>query len=120
MLLNALEANLRMLYVAEVDPQLNAISTWLDVRELHDVVGEVLAKLIQHYGHQLLSHKRWNEVFEDFGREDAAKCVLADAAVLEARYAELMTGEDGQETRKWQQIKTYIVAPLRAYTASDT
>ncbi len=106
------------MWLTEVNPQLNVITTWLEVRELHDVVGEVLAKLIQHYGYQLLSHKRWDEAFEDFGREDAAKCVLADATMLEAQYTELMADADGKETRKWQQIKTYIVAPLRAYNTN--
>lgn len=95
------------------------IASWLDVRELHDVVGEVLSKLIQHYGYQLLSQKRWIEAFDDFGREDMAKCVLADAAMLEVRYAELMADADGNETHKWQQIKTYIVAPLRAFNTAQ-
>lgn len=96
------------------------IATWLDSRELHDVVGEVLSKLIQHYGYQLLSQKRWDEAFDDFGRTDVAKCVLADTAMLEARYAELMADADGNETRKWQQIKTYVVAPLRAFNTART
>ena len=96
------------------------IATWLDSRELHDVVGEVLSKLIQHYGYQLLSQKRWDEAFDDFGREDVAKCVLADTAMLEARYAKLMADADGNETRKWQQIKTYVVAPLRAFNTART
>lgn len=99
-----------------MNPQLNMIATWLDVRELHDVVAEVLAKLIQHYGYQLLSHKRWNEVFEGFGRDDVAKCVLEDAAMLEECYSQLLADADGNETRKWTQIKRYIVAPLRTIT----
>lgn len=99
----------------EVNPQLNVIATWLDVRELHDVVSEVLANLIQHYGYQLLTHKRWDDSFEDFGRTDVAKSVLADTALLEARYSELMADKDGNETRKWKQIKKYVVTPLRAY-----
>ena len=49
-----------------------------------------------------------------------AKCVLADTAMLEARYAELMADADGNETRKWQQIKTYVVAPLRAFNTART
>ena len=91
-----------------VDPKLNKISTWLEARELHMVVGECLAKLVQLYGAQLLTHKRWDGAFETWGREKTAECVLADVTMLEERFGGLMG-----ETSSWGRIKEYVLSPLR-------
>jgi hypothetical protein len=100
--------------LSEVNPQLNMIATWLDVAELHDVVGEVLGKLVQLYSGQLLDHKRWGEYFEDFPREEMAKCVTADAALLDTVFSELMADASGKESRKWRQLKVYVVERLHS------
>ena len=92
-----------------IDPQLNALSDWLEKRELNDVVKECLIRLVQIYTAQLLDHKRWDDVFEDQGRVDTAQCVLADSESLATRFGGLM----GADSKIWQRLDRDVLGPLR-------